>query len=63
MYPFVAVEFETFSWNDWDNHSVSDHVGIDINSLSSVRFLEWWTDIHNGRRCQAWIKYDPDSII
>nr|XP_043630104.1 L-type lectin-domain containing receptor kinase IX.1-like [Erigeron canadensis] len=59
--PFVAVEFDTFGLNGYDNHSFNDHVGIDVNNLSSVRISEWQTDIPNGRQCQAWIQYDSDS--
>ncbi|XP_071740450.1 L-type lectin-domain containing receptor kinase IX.1-like [Rutidosis leptorrhynchoides] len=60
-HPFVAVEFDTFGMNDWDNHSIGDHVGIDVNSLSSVRVSEWLNDIPNGTRNQAWIEYDSNS--
>ncbi|XP_076937036.1 L-type lectin-domain containing receptor kinase IX.1-like [Bidens hawaiensis] len=68
---FVAVEFDTF-WNDrwdpkvWDpiagaNHSVGDHVGISISSLTSVRSQKWFSNITGGAVCQAWIAYDSVS--
>ncbi|KAJ0452029.1 putative protein kinase RLK-Pelle-L-LEC family [Helianthus annuus] len=56
--PFVAVEFDTFGDDGWDNTSVGDHVGININSLTSVRYQQWMTDKPNEREYQAWIQYD-----
>ncbi|KAI3707928.1 hypothetical protein L2E82_36864 [Cichorium intybus] len=63
---FVAVEFDTFP-NGWDpvdsnTHApIGDHVGINVNSLTSVSFLKWWSNITYGRECQAWIDYDSFS--
>ncbi|KAF8711614.1 hypothetical protein HU200_029067 [Digitaria exilis] len=34
-YPFVAVEFDTFT-NTWDPNRTYDHLGIDVNSIVSV---------------------------
>ncbi|KAI3702250.1 hypothetical protein L6452_27980 [Arctium lappa] len=62
--PFVAVEFDTFGYNDWDpkdstNTSfIGDHVGININSLISSRYQVWEGNITSGVDCQAWINYD-----
>ncbi|KAJ0801354.1 putative protein kinase RLK-Pelle-L-LEC family [Helianthus annuus] len=65
MSPFVAVEFDTF-WNDIDavasgNVTLRDHVGIDINSLFSVRSHKWLSNVTGGGMCQAWIAYDSVS--
>ncbi|KAK9077256.1 hypothetical protein SSX86_005593 [Deinandra increscens subsp. villosa] len=65
MSPFVAVEFDTYS-NGIDpivsgNIPIGDHVGIDINSLISVRSQKWLTNVTDGRVCQAWIRYDSVS--
>ncbi|XP_071729907.1 L-type lectin-domain containing receptor kinase IX.1-like [Rutidosis leptorrhynchoides] len=60
---FVAVEFDTF-WNQnldpvsATNTSIGDHVGIDINSLVSVRSQKWLSNVTGGGECQAWISYD-----
>ncbi|KAJ0800994.1 putative protein kinase RLK-Pelle-L-LEC family [Helianthus annuus] len=69
---FVAVEFDTYPNYDWDprrvwdsvtrrNASVNEHVGISINSLTSVKFKKWHSNITGGRECQAWITYDSVS--
>ncbi|KAM7474814.1 hypothetical protein LguiB_022057 [Lonicera macranthoides] len=64
--PFVAVEFDTF-WNGgWDpmnstNSSDFDHVGIDINSLASVQFERWFSNITGGAVNEAWVNYDATS--
>ncbi|KAK2983196.1 hypothetical protein RJ640_018541 [Escallonia rubra] len=63
---FVAVEFDTF-WNDWDpidsssNSSIGDHAGISINSLASVKFENWLSNITQGGENEAWISYDSAS--
>lgn len=58
--PFVAVEFDIYS-NDWD--PPNEHVGIDINSMRSVANRTWWSadSIGQGKRHDAWIKYDSAS--
>ncbi|KAI3708047.1 hypothetical protein L2E82_37067 [Cichorium intybus] len=64
--PFVAVEFDTFSDNDWDprnssNDLIEDHVGININSLTSVTSQKWFSNVTGGKLCHAWITYDSTS--
>nr|XP_043629115.1 L-type lectin-domain containing receptor kinase IX.1-like [Erigeron canadensis] len=63
--PFVAVEFDTFCNDVWDDQcqgsSQDDHVGINVNSLTSVKSEKWMTDIPNGKEYEAWIKYDSTS--
>ncbi|KAI3755362.1 hypothetical protein L1987_55159 [Smallanthus sonchifolius] len=47
IYPFVAVEFDTFGSNDWDpkdpdtDKFIDEHVGININSITSVAYKKW----------------------
>ena len=41
---FVAVEFDTFS-NTGKRDPASDHVGIDINSMISVKTVNWSSNI------------------
>ncbi|CAL5358234.1 unnamed protein product [Camellia sinensis] len=52
--PFVAVEFDTFA-NQWDP-DIGAHIGIDINSVSSVATLP--ASIHAGKKVDSWISYD-----
>ncbi|KAM7470578.1 hypothetical protein LguiA_008761 [Lonicera macranthoides] len=64
--PFVAVEFDTFRNLGWDpmnstNSSDFDHVGIDINSLASVQFERWFSNITGGAVNEAWVNYDATS--
>ncbi|KAI3805141.1 hypothetical protein L1987_27238 [Smallanthus sonchifolius] len=68
LYPFVAVEFDTYGSDDWDpinqdNVSAGDHVGININSLTSVRYLSWVTNTRYGKEYTALINYDSDSKV
>ncbi|KAM0028770.1 putative protein kinase RLK-Pelle-L-LEC family [Helianthus debilis subsp. tardiflorus] len=59
---FVAVEFDTF-WDIWDpkntsNNPMGDHVGLNINSLESMKSQKWFSNVTGGRVCEAWIRYD-----
>ncbi|XP_042753999.1 L-type lectin-domain containing receptor kinase IX.2 [Lactuca sativa] len=58
--PFVAVEFDTYYNPSWDATPL-DHVGININNLSSVRYGYWWSNITYGKECRASINYDSVS--
>ncbi|KAI3755356.1 hypothetical protein L1987_55153 [Smallanthus sonchifolius] len=68
---FVAVEFDTYFNHGWDpvvwdptvgaNLPMGDHVGININSVTSVRSQKWLSNITGGAVCQAWIRYDSVS--
>ncbi|KAI3804989.1 hypothetical protein L1987_26941 [Smallanthus sonchifolius] len=65
MSRFVAVEFDTY-WNGIDpfvsgNISMGEHVGIDINSVVSVRSQKWLSNVTGGGVYQAWIRYDSGS--
>ncbi|KAL4581040.1 hypothetical protein LXL04_017247 [Taraxacum kok-saghyz] len=65
-HPFIAVEFDTFANPEWDprnssNDLIGDHVGISINSLTSVASQKWYSNVIGGGVCQAWIKYDSLS--
>ncbi|KAI3755383.1 hypothetical protein L1987_55180 [Smallanthus sonchifolius] len=66
LYPFVAVDFDTYGSNDWDpinqDHvRIGDHVGININSLTSVRSQSWVTKTTYGKEYTALINYYSDS--
>ncbi|XP_038681019.1 L-type lectin-domain containing receptor kinase IX.1-like [Tripterygium wilfordii] len=55
LFPFVAVEFDTYS-NDWD--PPYDHVGINVNSFTSVKNVPWISSIPDGTSTEVWITYD-----
>ncbi|KAJ9552106.1 hypothetical protein OSB04_016151 [Centaurea solstitialis] len=68
IYPlFVAVEFDSHGGNGWDpkysNGTLldDDHVGIDINNLTSVTARKWFSNIPVGELCNSWITYDSGS--
>ncbi|OMP01656.1 hypothetical protein COLO4_11699 [Corchorus olitorius] len=48
----VAVEFDTFQ-NEWDPSE--DHVGININSIVSVAYVNWNSSLKNGSIANAWV--------
>ncbi|KAF2296541.1 hypothetical protein GH714_040570 [Hevea brasiliensis] len=55
---FVAVEFDTRHSSKWDPEGVKEHIGIDLNSMASVKIKEWsW----NGGRFDASIYYNSSS--
>ncbi|KAJ0773557.1 putative protein kinase RLK-Pelle-L-LEC family [Helianthus annuus] len=65
MCPFVAVEFDTFG-DDWDpvnpnTMSKDDHVGININSLTSAVSSKWNSNMTYGKECKALIEYNSES--
>ncbi|TYJ40543.1 hypothetical protein E1A91_A04G147700v1, partial [Gossypium mustelinum] len=59
---FVAVEFDTHR-SDWDPPEMSEHVGIDINSVktSYPTVAWWWSDIENGGKVNAFITFNSST--
>ncbi|KAI4328109.1 hypothetical protein L6164_020493 [Bauhinia variegata] len=63
----VAVEFDSFGGNDWDpNPSVGSnypHVGININSIKSVKTAGWLIFFKDagGAKAKARISYDSKT--
>ncbi|XP_028802811.1 mannose/glucose-specific lectin-like [Neltuma alba] len=53
----VAVEFDTFG-NPWDP-TRSGHIGIDVNSIASVKTSSW--NVEKGLTGIATISYDPSQ--
>ncbi|XWS33410.1 hypothetical protein CRYUN_Cryun22dG0080200 [Craigia yunnanensis] len=54
----AAVEFDSFR-NEWDPSD--DHVGININSIISVKTVAWKSSIKNGSRANAWVSYNSTT--
>ncbi|KAK7860903.1 agglutinin-2 [Quercus suber] len=55
---FVAVEFDICSNPEWDDPP-GEHVGIDINSMTSVANVSWLSNV--TERNEAWISYNSSS--
>ncbi|RVW62867.1 L-type lectin-domain containing receptor kinase IX.1 [Vitis vinifera] len=58
---FVAVEFDTYPNSDTLGDPRKDHVGININSMISVKTMNWSNDITNGKVNHVSISYDSIS--
>ncbi|CAM8918937.1 unnamed protein product [Rhodiola kirilowii] len=54
----VAVEFDTFQ-NTWDTSP--NHVGINVNSVKSVKTVNWTSSMRNGRKANAWVTYNSTT--
>ncbi|KAH7852764.1 hypothetical protein Vadar_028963 [Vaccinium darrowii] len=54
----VAVEFDTFK-NFWDPSTY--HVGIDVNGIESVAYLNWSSSLANNETANAWVNYDSST--
>ncbi|KAG6530652.1 hypothetical protein ZIOFF_012895 [Zingiber officinale] len=52
----VAVEFDTFSNYEWDPEG--EHLGIDINSITSSKYVRWNSSIREHRVGNARVDYD-----
>ncbi|XP_022942708.1 L-type lectin-domain containing receptor kinase IX.1-like [Cucurbita moschata] len=54
----LAVEFDS-KQDDWD--SSQNHIGININSINSIRFLNWSSSMKDNRLANAWITYKSST--
>ncbi|BFG29144.1 hypothetical protein CerSpe_154180 [Prunus speciosa] len=61
QYPFVAVEFDIYQNVQPINDPLYDHVGIDVNSLNSVIYQSWSTNISEGKENSATVSYNSTS--
>ena len=57
---FIAVEFDTFR-NPTRADPAGDHVGIDINSMISVKTVKWSSKITGGKKNHVSISYTSSS--
>ncbi|CAO2189902.1 unnamed protein product [Urochloa humidicola] len=57
--PAVAVEFDTFK-NEWDPNNTVNHIGVDVNSISSVAYTALPDGCFN-QTMSAWIRYDANA--
>ncbi|KAL7131719.1 hypothetical protein ABFS83_12G022800 [Erythranthe nasuta] len=51
----VSVEFDSFS-NGWDPNYT--HVGINVNSVTSIVTTPWNISLYSGKLADAWISYN-----
>lgn len=58
---FVAVEFDTYPNSATLGDPRKDHVGVNINSMISVKTMNWSNDITNGKVNHVSISYDSIS--
>ncbi|XP_074330633.1 L-type lectin-domain containing receptor kinase IX.1-like [Apium graveolens] len=58
---FVAVEFDTHVNPKDPRDPPYDHVGIDINSVTSVKTVRWNNRIPDGVINRAWISYNSSA--
>ncbi|KAK9097019.1 hypothetical protein Sjap_022516 [Stephania japonica] len=57
----IFVEFDTH-WNaKWDPQGVDNHVGINVNSLSSVKYAPWNASLYSGKTANVWITYNATT--
>lgn len=54
LYPFVAVEFDTYQNKYWDppyyhQNNNGDHVGIDINFMVFENYMEWYSGVKENK--------------
>ncbi|GMI65071.1 L-type lectin receptor kinase IX.1 [Hibiscus trionum] len=55
----VLVEFDTFPNPEWD--PAVEHVGININSISSVTYAPWNFSLYDQDTGDAWISYNATT--
>ncbi|XP_059448076.1 L-type lectin-domain containing receptor kinase IX.1-like [Corylus avellana] len=59
---FVFVEFDTYPNVRWDPpEPVREHVGININNLTSQKSTTWYSVIKENRTYSCSISYDPSA--
>ncbi|XP_062228870.1 L-type lectin-domain containing receptor kinase IX.1-like [Phragmites australis] len=57
--PTVGVEFDAFK-NTWDPNGTWNHVGVDVNNITSVAYAALPDSSFNGTM-SAWVRYDANA--
>ncbi|MED6139698.1 hypothetical protein PIB30_086257, partial [Stylosanthes scabra] len=57
----VHVEFDSYSNPEWDPKM--EHVGININSISSANYTAWNASRHSDDTADVWIAYNSTNKI
>nr|XP_043633490.1 L-type lectin-domain containing receptor kinase IX.1-like [Erigeron canadensis] len=57
----IVVEFDTYSNKEWDPPKGFEHVGININSVSSANYTFWDASLHSGDPGDAWVSYNSTT--
>ncbi|KAF5179190.1 L-type lectin-domain containing receptor kinase IX.1 [Thalictrum thalictroides] len=55
----ITVEFDSFPNSEWD--PPYEHVGINNNSIASVRNVRWNASSHSGDTANVWITYNATT--
>jgi len=57
--PTVAVEFDAFRNDGWDPNNTANHLGVDVNNITSRAYMALPAGSFNGTM-SAWVRYDAD---
>jgi hypothetical protein len=57
--PTVAVEFDAFRNIGWDPNNTGNHLGVDVNNITSRAYMALPDGSFNGTM-SAWVRYDAD---
>ncbi|XP_058081172.1 L-type lectin-domain containing receptor kinase IX.1-like [Magnolia sinica] len=55
----ITVEFDSTPNGEWD--PPTEHVGININSIESITYMNWNATSHSGTVANAWISYNAST--
>ncbi|KAK9097020.1 hypothetical protein Sjap_022517 [Stephania japonica] len=57
----ILVEFDSYWNSQWDPKGVEQHVGINVNSLTSAEYVSWNTSLLSDQIANAWITYNATA--
>ncbi|KAJ0656710.1 putative protein kinase RLK-Pelle-L-LEC family [Helianthus annuus] len=57
----IFIEFDSFVNPEWDPSF--EHVGININSISSSNYTAWNASLHSGETTDAWVSYNATTQL
>jgi hypothetical protein len=58
--PTVGVEFDAFANHGWDPNDTNCHIGVDVSSIRSTKYMALPDGIFNGIM-SATVRYDPKA--